>query len=127
MYNLWIKARTTDSSLKMPKNTLQAKELVLDEHDELAEVERAPGNNTFGMAAWVFTLRTPEYPDGRKVVVIANDITYKIGSFGPIEDQFFYLVTKYAREHGLPRIYLSANSGARIGLAEEVMTLFSCA
>lgn len=127
LYNLWIKARTTDSSLNMPKNTLQAKELVLDEHDELAEVERAPGNNTFGMAAWVFTLRTPEYPDGRKVVVIANDITYKIGSFGPIEDHFFYLVTKYAREHGLPRIYLSANSGARIGLAEEVMNLFSCA
>lgn len=127
LYNLWIKARTTDSSLSLPKNTLQAKELVLDEHDALAEVERAPGNNTFGMVAWVFTLRTPEYPDGRKVVVVANDITYKIGSFGPVEDQFFYLVTKYAREHGLPRIYLSANSGARIGLAEEVMDLFSCA
>ncbi|KAG0694582.1 acetyl-CoA carboxylase [Suillus ampliporus] len=127
LHNLWIKARATDSSLHLPKNTLEAKELVLDEHDELAEVERAPGNNTFGMVAWVFTLRTPEYPDGRKVVVIANDITYKIGSFGPIEDQFFYLVTKYAREHGLPRVYLSANSGARIGLGEEVMHLFSCA
>ncbi|KAG1786029.1 acetyl-CoA carboxylase [Suillus plorans] len=126
LHNLWIKARATDSSLSSPKNTLEAKELVLDEHDELAEVERAPGNNTFGMVAWVFTLRTPEYPSGRKVVVIANDITYKIGSFGPIEDQFFYTVTKYAREHGLPRVYLSANSGARIGLGEEVMNLFSC-
>ncbi|KAG1864845.1 acetyl-CoA carboxylase [Suillus subluteus] len=126
LHNLWIKARATDSSLSLPKNTLEAKELVLDEHDELAEVERAPGNNTFGMVAWVFTLRTPEYPSGRKVVVIANDITYKIGSFGPIEDQFFYTVTKYAREHGLPRVYLSANSGARIGLGEEVMNLFSC-
>ncbi|KAG2157567.1 acetyl-CoA carboxylase [Suillus clintonianus] len=127
LHNLWIKARATDSSLNSPKITLEAKELVLDEHDELAEVERAPGNNTFGMVAWVFTLRTPEYPSGRKVVVIANDITYKIGSFGPIEDQFFYIVTKYAREHGLPRIYLSANSGARIGLGEEVINLFSCA
>jgi acetyl-CoA carboxylase/biotin carboxylase 1 len=126
LHNLWIKARATDSSLSLPKNTLEAKELVLDEHDELAEVDRAPGNNTFGMVAWVFTLRTPEYPSGRKVVVIANDITYKIGSFGPIEDQFFYIVTKYAREHGLPRVYLSANSGARIGLGEEVMNLFSC-
>jgi acetyl-CoA carboxylase/biotin carboxylase 1 len=95
LHNLWIKARATDSSLSLPKNTLEAKELVLDEHDELAEVDRAPGNNTFGMVAWVFTLRTPEYPSGRKVVVIANDITYKIGSFGPIEDQFFYIVTKY--------------------------------
>ncbi|KAG1770605.1 carboxyl transferase domain-containing protein [Suillus placidus] len=126
LHNLWIKARATDSSLSSPKSTLEAKELVLDEHDELAEVERAPGNNTFGMVAWVFTLRTPEYPSGHKVVVIANNITYKIGSFGPIEDQFFYTVTKYTREHGLPRVYLSANSGAHNGLGEEVMNIFSC-
>ena len=79
------------------------------------------------MVGWVFTMRTPEYPLGRRVVIIANDITYKIGSFGPLEDQFFYLATQYARERGLPRIYLSANSGARIGVAEEVMNLFSCA
>ncbi|KAG8215027.1 acetyl-CoA carboxylase [Butyriboletus roseoflavus] len=127
LHNVWIKARTFDSSLILPKKLLEAKELVLAEHDQLTEVDRAPGNNTFGMVAWVFTLKTPEFPDGRKVVVVANDITYKIGSFGPIEDQFFYLVTKYARAQGLPRIYLSANSGARIGLAEEVMNLFSCA
>ncbi|KIK95000.1 hypothetical protein PAXRUDRAFT_413240 [Paxillus rubicundulus Ve08.2h10] len=127
LHNVWIKARGYDSSLNFPKTFLNAKELVLDEHDQVTEVERAPGSNTFGMVAWVFTLRTPEFPDGRKVVVIANDITYKIGSFGPIEDQFFYLVTKYARAHGLPRIYLSANSGARIGLAEEIMDLFLCA
>ena len=56
----------------------------------------------------MFTLKTPEFLDGRKVVVVANDIAYKIGSFGPIEDQFFYLVTC-------------------IGLAEEVINLFSCA
>ncbi|KAF9244091.1 acetyl-CoA carboxylase [Melanogaster broomeanus] len=127
LHNVWIKARTYDSSLNIPKKFLEAKELVLDEHDQLADVERAPGNNTFGMVAWVFTLKTPQFPDGRKVVVIANDITYRIGSFGPLEDQFFYSVTKYARAQGLPRIYLSANSGARLGLAEEIMDLFSCA
>ena len=127
LHNVWMKTRAYDTSLILPKKLLEAKELVLDEHDQLAEVDRAPGNNTFGMVAWVMTLRTPEYPDGRKVVVVANDITYKIGSFGPIEDQFFYLVTKYARAQGLPRVYLSANSGARIGLAEEVVNLFSCA
>ncbi|KAJ6493608.1 acetyl-CoA carboxylase [Mycena vitilis] len=125
--NVWVKARVTDPSLAVPKVFLTSKELVLDEHDELVEVDRAPGNNTFGMVAWVFTLRTPEYPAGRKVVVVANDITYKIGSFGPTEDQFFFLVTQYARNLGLPRIYLSANSGARIGLAEEPLPLFSAA
>ncbi len=42
------------------------------------------------------------------------------GSFGVKEDKMFELASKYARERGLPRIFLSANCGARIGLAEEV-------
>ncbi|KAF9531776.1 acetyl CoA carboxylase [Crepidotus variabilis] len=125
--NVWVKSRKIDPSLNLPKVFVESKELVLDEHDQLTEVDRAPGNNTCGMVAWVFTLKTPEYPQGRKVVVIANDITYKIGSFGPLEDTYFYQVTQYARSHGLPRIYLSANSGARIGLAEEALPLFSVA
>jgi len=127
LHNVWVKARNTDPSLVLPKTFLESKELVLDEHDQLTEVDRAPGNNTFGMVGWVFTLRTPEFQEGRKVVVIANDITFKIGSFGPLEDQFFYLATQFARDLGLPRIYLSANSGARMGLAEETLPLFSCA
>jgi len=125
--NVWVKARKTDPSLVIPKVFVDSKELVLDEHDQLAEVDRAPGNNTCGMVGWVFTMRTPEFPNGRRVVVIANDITYKIGSFGPSEDTFFFQVTQYARNLGLPRIYLSANSGARIGLAEEALPLFSTA
>ncbi|TFK39984.1 acetyl CoA carboxylase [Crucibulum laeve] len=127
LHNVWIKARNTNPSLVLPKKFLEAKELVLDEHDQLTEVDRAPGNNTFGMVGWVFTLRTPESPLGRRAVVIANDITFKIGSFGPLEDQFFFLATQYARDHGLPRIYLSANSGARLGIAEEALPLISAA
>lgn len=127
LQNVWTKARSNNTSLSLPRTYLESKELVLDENDQLVEVDRAPGNNNFGMVGWVFTLRTPEYPNGRSVVVVANDITYKIGSFGPTEDQFFYLVTQYARERGLPRIYLSANSGARIGLGEEALNLFSVA
>lgn len=125
--NVWVNSRKIDSSLVLPKVFVESKELVLDEHDQLAEVDRAPGNNSCGMVGWVFTLKTPEYPQGRKVVVVANDITYKIGSFGPVEDAYFYQVTQYARSQGLPRIYLSANSGARIGLAEEALPLFSVA
>ncbi|KAK0238625.1 acetyl CoA carboxylase [Armillaria nabsnona] len=127
LQNVWAMARKTDSSLVPPKSFLESKELVLDEHDQITEVDRAPGNNTFGMVAWVFTMKTPEYPNGRRVVAVANDITFKIGSFGPLEDQFFYLVTQYAREHGIPRIYLSANSGARLGVADEVVPLLSAA
>lgn len=127
MQTIWAKARKSNPSLVIPKTLLHSRELVLDEHDHIAEVDRAPGSNTLGIVAWLFTIFTPEYPNGRKVIVVANDITYKIGSFGPIEDQFFNLVTKHARQHGLPRIYLSANSGARIGIAEELLPLFSVA
>ena len=41
------------------------------------------------MVAWHMTLMTPEYPNGRDIIVIANDITFKIGSFGMQEDLLF--------------------------------------
>ena len=42
-----------------------------------------------GMVVWRMTLKTPEFPDGRDIIVIANDMTHKIGSFGPQEDLLF--------------------------------------
>jgi len=42
-----------------------------------------------GMVAWKMTLKTPEFPAGRDIIVIANDITFKIGSFGPREDKLY--------------------------------------
>jgi hypothetical protein len=89
----------------------------------LKETSRAPGHNTIGMIAWKITLYTPQYPQsvgGRDIVVIANDITHQGGSFGTKEDKLFQLASQYARERGLPRVYLAANCGARIGLADEV-------
>ncbi|KAH7366639.1 acetyl-CoA carboxylase [Pyrenochaeta sp. MPI-SDFR-AT-0127] len=106
---------------------LEYYELVLDDTDNLAEVNREPGNNTIGMVGWIVTARTPEYPRGRRFIIIANDITYKIGSFGPQEDSYFHKCSELARKLGIPRIYLSANSGARIGLAEELIPHFSVA
>lgn len=35
--------------------------------------------------------------------------------------------SEMARQEGLPRIYIAANSGARIGLASEVKSLFKIA
>ena len=52
------------------------------------------------MLAWRLTLLTPEYPEGREVIVIANDITHMIGSFGPVEDQLFMVSATY-RPHPL--------------------------
>ncbi|EJU03511.1 acetyl CoA carboxylase [Dacryopinax primogenitus] len=124
---VWAKANKLNPAIIAPKDVLDSKELVMDENGELQPIARPPGSNVCGMVAWIFTLKTPEYPQGRRVVVVSNDITFKIGSFGPKEDEYFNAVTDLARGLGLPRIYLSANSGARMGLAEEAVGLFSVA
>ena len=72
-------------------------------------------------------LFTPEYPDGRNIILIINDITFEMGSFGPLEDLTFLRASQLARKLGIPRIYISANSGARIGLADEVLSKFKIA
>jgi acetyl-CoA carboxylase/biotin carboxylase 1 len=129
--NSWAKAVGKHGSLaeKQPPTgeCIDYSELVLDDQDNLAEVIREPGTNTHGMVGWIITARTPEYPRGRKFVVVANDITFRIGSFGPKEDQFFHKCTELARKLGIPRIYLSANSGARIDMANELIPHFNVA
>ncbi|KAI8984589.1 acetyl-CoA carboxylase [Mycotypha africana] len=128
-WNQYLRGKkSTNEMKKLPSQLMEATELVLDEDtNELREQIRAPGTNNVGMVAWIVTLRTPEYPEGRRIIVIANDITFKIGSFGVAEDTVFYKASELARKLGIPRIYLSANSGARIGLAEELMNKFNVA
>eukprot|EP00442_Polarella_glacialis_P024751 CAMPEP_0115061710 /NCGR_PEP_ID=MMETSP0227-20121206/8152_1 /TAXON_ID=89957 /ORGANISM="Polarella glacialis, Strain CCMP 1383" /LENGTH=2235 /DNA_ID=CAMNT_0002447029 /DNA_START=29 /DNA_END=6736 /DNA_ORIENTATION=+ len=105
------------------KELLRATELLLDGESELREASevRKPGANDIGMLAWRCVLKTPEYPTGRSVVLIANDVTHQAGSFGVAEDVFFQKASEYARKRGLPRIYVACNSGARVGLVEELM------
>uniref|UniRef100_A0A1A8NE37 acetyl-CoA carboxylase n=1 Tax=Nothobranchius rachovii TaxID=451742 RepID=A0A1A8NE37_9TELE len=111
----------------LPSELLTFTELVLDAQGQLVQMNRLPGGNEIGMVAWRMTLRTPEYPMGREIIVISNDITHKIGSFGPQEDVLFLRASEMARESGIPRIYIAANSGARIGLAEEIRHMFHVA
>jgi hypothetical protein len=98
--------------LKLPAN---------QEHDfranalKLERVEREPGLNTTGMVAWMMNLKTPECPQGRQVVAIANDITYQSGAFGPKEDCLFRAATELALEERLPLIYLAANRWGGVG------------
>mmetsp|Transcript_17848 Transcript_17848/g.40959 ORF Transcript_17848/g.40959 Transcript_17848/m.40959 type:complete len:2358 (-) Transcript_17848:336-7409(-) len=94
---------------------------------ELVQVNRGAGANDVGMVAWLMELRTVEYPNGRQVVLIANDITHKAGSFGTREDVVFKLASEFAREKRIPRLYVAANSGARIGLSESVRKTFKVA
>ncbi|KAM8714293.1 hypothetical protein ACLKA7_014427 [Drosophila subpalustris] len=120
------KARPTVDIRIPDKILLECKELVL-EGDTLVEMQRLPGENNCGMVAWRIVLATPEYPAGREIIVIANDLTYLIGSFGIKEDVLFAKASQMARKLKVPRIYISVNSGARIGLAEEVKAMFRIA
>ena len=101
-----------------------AEELTLDEHEKLITIKRPAASNKIGMVGWRVVIQTPEYPEGRPLMVVANDVTHHAGSFGPAEDAFFASVAKEARMTGTPLLYVSSNSGARIGLATEPMDLF---
>ncbi|KAK7068522.1 hypothetical protein SK128_027163 [Halocaridina rubra] len=112
---------------EVPSVLMRTVELVLDQEDQLVEEKRLPGENNIGMVAWRMSLHSPEYPGGRDVICICNDITHQIGSFGPAEDTLFLKASMLARHLKIPRIYIAANSGARIGLAEEIKHLFKVA
>ncbi|MES1910740.1 MAG: hypothetical protein MHM6MM_003275 [Cercozoa sp. M6MM] len=88
---------------------------------DITLVEREAGQNDVGMVAWLLTLKTPECPDGRPMVLIANDIAHQMGTFGVQEDLLFHRASQLARGIGAPRLFVTANSGARIGLADEVL------
>ncbi|XP_051278082.1 acetyl-CoA carboxylase isoform X2 [Dicentrarchus labrax] len=112
---------------KHPKDVLMCTELVLDPEGRLVQMNRLPGDNDVGMVAFRMKMKTPEYLEGRDIIVICNDITHMIGSFGPQEDELFLKASELARAEGIPRIYIAANSGARIGLAEEIKHMFQVA
>ena len=87
---------------------------------KLEPVQRPIGQNSVGMVVWLCTFKTSQYPGGRCMVLIANDITHQAGSFGVKEDDLYARASKLARSLGLPRIYISANSGARVGLVPKL-------
>lgn len=107
------------TGLRVPANMFQSVELVL-RNGVLVEDNRGAAQNNIGMVAWRCTLRTPQYPQGRDILLVANDTTHQSGSFGVPEDEFFFKASEYARNLGIPRIYIACNSGARIGLVEEL-------
>eukprot|EP00923_Selenidium_pygospionis_P052652 GHVN01091171.1.p1 GENE.GHVN01091171.1~~GHVN01091171.1.p1 ORF type:complete len:2264 (-),score=531.53 GHVN01091171.1:305-6862(-) len=111
-----------------PIDLLTAKQLVMSDEDDDAPLEEVSdwrvGVNTIGMLGWVVKVKTPEYPTGRSLILIANDITHKGGSFGVAEDRFFFKASEVARRYGVPRVYISCNAGARIGMYDELKKVF---
>lgn len=126
LWKEYSKARPT-IDIRIPEKVLiECVELVL-EGDNMIEVKRLPGENDIAMVAWRIVLATPEYPNGRELILISNDLTSYLGSFSTKEDILFAKASELSRERKIPRVYISVNSGARIGLAEEVKSLFRVA
>tara|TARA_B110001452_G_scaffold267606_1_gene278415 strand:+ start:4830 stop:7067 length:2238 start_codon:yes stop_codon:yes gene_type:complete len=118
--------RAPDACGTRPAKLLTAIELQLaKDGTSIVEIEPSkPATNKVGMLAWKLTMCTPECPSGRDIVLISNDITFQNGTFGPLEDLVFERASALARALGVPRIYMSANSGARFGLSEAVKRCF---
>ena len=124
----WQQAITDGSHDAMPTNLLEVDELLMKaDGSGIERGQSIVGSNTVGMVGWITTLKTPEYPEGRPLVIVANDCTVQSGSFGVKEDEFFDKVSKFARANGYPRLHIASNSGARIGLAEELKPYFKVA
>jgi acetyl-CoA carboxylase carboxyltransferase component len=121
----YLEERNLNPRISTPKNFFVATELILNSKNELVPTSSDKiGENKCGMIVWRMTMKTPEVPEGRDVIVIANDITFQSGSFGPIEDEVFQKASELSRKEKIPRLYIAANSGARIGLATEVQEVF---
>ena len=129
MLSAWRKQIASVGSGSVPQNFFQAEEAVFDENTkELTwKKEGVQGQNKIGMVAWKCTMKTCEYPEGREVVFVGNDCTVMSGSLGVKKDDFYYAVSQYARENNIPRVFLACNSGARIGLVEELKPYFKVA
>lgn len=84
------------------------------------QVTRAIGSNDVGVVVWALTLRTPEWPHGRQAIAVANDITFQAGALSPREHAMFRAAADLAHKRQLPLIYLAANSGAKVGLDQEL-------
>jgi len=123
----WQSAISDGRYSAIPPALLEVEELLLSKEGTLSPGSRVVGSNDVGMVGWQTTLKTPEYPDGRPLVIVANDCTVQSGSFGVQEDEYFDAISKYARASGLPRLHVACNSGARIGLAEELKPYFKVA
>uniref|UniRef100_A0A7S2EIT5 Acetyl-CoA carboxylase n=1 Tax=Ditylum brightwellii TaxID=49249 RepID=A0A7S2EIT5_9STRA len=123
-WDSYISDLGSETSTTMPAGIFSSQELLDDGSGDLVPGSRTIGANKVGMVAWLVTMKTPEYPEGRDVVFIANDVTVQSGSFGVEEDDIYFKASKFARERGLPRVYIACNAGARIGLVEELKPKF---
>jgi acetyl-CoA carboxylase/biotin carboxylase 1 len=75
----WQKHKSNGgAAVALPSEVLQARELILVPAENgkfgIQETDRPIGRNDIGMVAWRATFFTPEFPQGRDLIIIANGI-----------------------------------------------------
>ncbi|MDO8518841.1 MAG: carboxyl transferase domain-containing protein [Deltaproteobacteria bacterium] len=86
-----------------------------------------PSKNN-GAVVFRLNLTTPEYPDGREIILaVVNDVNVSGGSFGVKEAALYTAAARRAIDEGIPFITVQANTGARFGIEEEVAKRFKTA
>lgn len=114
--------------IKLPeKFIIKCMELVLNSDNILQEIQRVSGENKIALVAWRMRLATPEFPDGRDIILIASDLTIKEGSMGIEECLLFQKASDLARLKKIPRIFISCNSEPRCEFADEIKSMFKIA
>ncbi|EPY43322.1 acetyl-CoA carboxylase, partial [Angomonas deanei] len=114
-----------------PKQFLKHTQLYITEDGERLTNQKTEKTPLSGMLVWLIEYSPPSYFDvesrtaaSRQIVLVANDITFQSGSFAVPEDVVFKAASDLAREKRIPFVYISANSGARIGLIDDVKRKF---
>uniref|UniRef100_A0A7S1I8U2 Acetyl-CoA carboxylase n=1 Tax=Eutreptiella gymnastica TaxID=73025 RepID=A0A7S1I8U2_9EUGL len=120
-----------DLAAARPEQVVRAQQLILDSNGTLVQQAASADVVQAGMVCWEYDLYLPtrynpktKAVSPKKVVVVANDITFESGSFAIEEDKVFNAACMLAKNKGLPLIYLACNSGARIGMAQEVKDVY---
>ena len=103
-----------------------AEELFIDDdanHGVSTKGSRPVGTNDVGMVGFSCTFRTPEYPEGPGGRDCRQRRHLPVWLLWCLRGRFLRKVTRFAAARGVPRVYLSSNSGARIGLVEALKPL----
>lgn len=141
----WVASGSSKEPLDTWSSTVQVQELVIDDESselrfisDLKELEAraTEGANSCSVVAWLLNIHIDQ--KNMEFVLIGNDVTHQVGSFAQPEHRLFEMASKLAREKQvnplessdwyydslqlqIPRINISCNSGARIGLARDVL------
>ncbi len=114
--NSWLEAIRKCPSLseKQPSmgRCIDCTELVLDEHESLVECDRNPEQTRMVLSRGLRLLEPLSILKAESLLLLRTILHFERGASGLAECIFFNKCTQYAYDRGIPRIYISANSGA---------------